>query len=44
MGSILAHNFVLGENRKAHKDTRSTITAYQKEYLTKDGTLNKLKQ
>lgn len=41
MGSILAHNFVLGENRKAHKDTRSTITAYQKEYLTKDGTLNK---
>lgn len=41
MASILAHNFILGENRKADKDTRSTITAYQKEYLTKDGTLNK---
>lgn len=41
MASILAHNFVLGENSKAYKDTRSTVTAYQKEYLTKDGTLNK---
>ena len=30
MASILAHNFVLGENSKAYKDTRSTVTAYQK--------------
>lgn len=41
MASILAHNFILGESRKACKDTRSLVTAYQKEYLTKDGTLNK---
>lgn len=41
MASILAHNFIFGENRRANKDTRSTITAYQKEYLIKDGTLNK---
>lgn len=41
MASMLAHNFVLGENRKSFKDTRSTITAYQKEFLIKDGTLNK---
>ena len=41
MASMLAHNFVLGENRKAYKDTRSVVTAYQKEYLTRDGTLNK---
>lgn len=41
MASILAHNFVLGESRKSFKDTRSTITAYQKEFLIKDGTLNK---
>lgn len=41
MASILAHNFIFGESRKACKDTRSLVTAYQKEYLTKDGTLNK---
>ena len=41
MASILARNFVLGENKEAHKETRSLVTAYQKEYLTKDGVLNK---
>lgn len=41
MASILTHNFILGENRKAWKETRSIATAYQKEYLIKDGVLNK---
>jgi hypothetical protein len=41
MASILAHNFIFGENGTSYKNTVSTITAYQKEYLTKDGTLNK---
>ena len=41
MASILTHNFVIGENRRAWKETRSIVTAYQKEYLIKDGVLNK---
>ncbi len=41
MASILTHNFIFGENGTSYKNTVSTITAYQKEYLTKDGTLNK---
>lgn len=41
LGSIAAHNFILGENEVANKDINTVITAYQKEYLTKDGTLNK---
>ena len=41
MASILNHNFVLGENSIACKEIRSLVTAYQKEYLTKDGVLNK---
>lgn len=41
MASVVAHNFILGENKKAYKDTTSLVTAYQKEYLTKDGILNK---
>lgn len=41
MASILGHNFVVGENQISHKDTTSIATAYQKEYLTKDGVLNK---
>ena len=41
MASILAHNFILGENRASYKETRSLVTAYQKEYLIKDGVLNK---
>ena len=41
LGSIAAHNFILGENETASKRINTVITAYQKEYLTKDGTLNK---
>lgn len=41
MASILSHNFILGENQEAWKETRSIVTAYQKEYLIKDGVLNK---
>lgn len=41
LGSIAAHNFILGENSVANRKVNTVITAYQKEYLTKDGTLNK---
>ena len=41
MASILAHNFILGENSIACEKIVSVATAYQKEYLTKDGVLNK---
>ena len=41
MASILTHNFILGENSTACKNITSLATAYQKEYLTKDGVLNK---
>lgn len=41
MASVLTHNFVLGENAESWKETRSIVTAYQKEYLIKDGVLNK---
>ena len=41
MASILTHNFILGENSIACEEIVSVATAYQKEYLTKDGVLNK---
>lgn len=41
MASILTHNFILGENSTACEEIVSIATAYQKEYLTKDGVLNK---
>lgn len=41
MASILTHNFVLGENKTACESIISLATAYQKEYLIKDGVLNK---
>lgn len=41
MASVLTHNFVLGENSTACEEVVSIATAYQKEYLTKDGVLNK---
>ena len=41
LGSIAAHNFILGENGIACRKITTVITAYQKEYLIKDGTLNK---
>lgn len=41
LASILNHTFVLGENEEAHEKVKGIVTAYQKEYLTKDGVLNK---
>lgn len=41
LASILNHIFVLGENGEAHEKVKGIVTAYQKEYLTKDGVLNK---
>lgn len=41
LASILSHIFVLGENEEAHEKVKGVVTAYQKEYLTKDGVLNK---
>lgn len=39
--SQLTKNFILGENEINQQEVRSLVLAYQKEYLTKDGTLNK---
>ena len=41
LASILNHIFILGENEEAHDKVKGIVTAYQKEYLTKDGVLNK---
>lgn len=42
LASVMAHNFILGENRASCRRTMTVLTAYQKEYLSgKDGTLNK---
>lgn len=41
LASIAAHNFILGENEIASRKINTVITAYQKEFLIKDGTLNK---
>lgn len=41
LASILNHIFVVGENEEAHEKVKGIVTAYQKEFLTKDGVLNK---
>lgn len=41
LASILSNIFVIGENEEAHEKVKGIVTAYQKEFLTKDGTLNK---
>lgn len=41
VASILAKLFTVGENKETCQNVRGMVTAYQKEYLTKDGTLNK---
>ena len=41
LGAMAAKNFILGENSVANKKIATVVTAYQKEYLIKDGTLNK---
>jgi len=40
-GSKLGRNFILGESEEAAKNTVSLAIANEKEYLTKDGVLNK---
>lgn len=41
LASILNHIFVVGENEEAYEKVKGIVTAYRKEYLTKDGVLNK---
>ena len=42
LASMMAHNFILGENSEVKKKVTTILTAYQKEYLAdKDGTLSK---
>lgn len=41
LGSMSAHNFIFGENEQSSREHKTIVTASQKEYLTKDGTLNK---
>lgn len=41
IGSKLTKNFLLGNNSKHRTKVKSLVSAYQKEYLTKDGILNK---
>lgn len=43
LASILSHNFIIGVNKETAEKggVNSVVTAYQKEYLTKDGVLNK---
>lgn len=41
LASVLSHDFILGVNEVAKHKVMSVVTAYQKEYLTKDGVLNK---
>lgn len=42
MASMMAHNFILGENMETKRRVTTILTAFQKEYLAdKDGTLSK---
>ena len=41
VASALSKLFVVGDNEETQNNVRAMVTAYQKEYLTKDGTLNK---
>lgn len=41
LASMLARRFILGESKEVNKEVKCLVTAYQKEYLTKDGILNK---
>ena len=42
LASIMAHNFVLGENQEVRNRTTTILTGYQKEFLSRnDGTLHK---
>ena len=41
LAAMIAKRFLLGEYKEANKEIRCLVTAYQKEYLVKDGILNK---
>ena len=41
LAAMTAKRFILGESPKVNREVKCLITAYQKEYLTKDGILNK---
>lgn len=41
LASMLAKRFILGESKEVNREVKCLVTAYQKEYLTKDGILNK---
>ena len=41
LAAMIAKRFLLGENSEVRKEVKCLVTAYQKEYLTKDGILNK---
>jgi hypothetical protein len=41
MSAIMAKYFVLGESINVNKAVKCMATAYQKQYLTSDGILNK---
>lgn len=41
LASMITKRFILGESREVNREVKCLVTAYQKEYLTKDGILNK---
>lgn len=41
LAAMTAKRFILGESPEVNREVKCLITAYQKEYLTKDGILNK---
>lgn len=41
LASMIAKRFILGESKEVNREVKCLVTAYQKEYLTKDGILNK---
>jgi hypothetical protein len=41
LAAMIAKRFLLGESLEVNREVKCFVTAYQKEYLTKDGILNK---
>lgn len=41
LAAMIAKRFLLGEYKEANREIKCLVTAYQKEYLVKDGILNK---
>lgn len=42
--SMMVKRFVIGESREVSKDVKCMVTAYQKQFLTSDGILNKFQR